>query len=107
MSRPPPYDDDGRMTPSNPSARCLALSIALTLLPWAVIADEQKPTAPEANSPSPPRCEIAVVNPVTNYAECVKPRGVPVPPPPPHPPPSAADCAQHPDLAVPECQDGH
>lgn len=81
--------------------------MAVTLLPWCATAgEEQTPTAPAVSSP-PPRCEIAVVNPVTNYAECVKPRGAPVPPPPPRPPPSASECAQHPDLAVPECQGAH
>lgn len=79
------------------------LTIAATLAAWHARGDEpQKPTAPETSSP-PPRCEVAVVNPVTNFAECVKPRGVPVPPPPPRPPPSAADCEKHADLAVPEC----
>jgi hypothetical protein len=93
------------MTALKPSpAGVLALAIAMTLLPWCAGADEQKPTPAEQASPSPPRCEVAVVNPVTNYAECVKPRGVPVPQPPPHPLPSATECAQHPDLAVPECQ---
>jgi hypothetical protein len=95
------------MTASQVSVRSLALTIGLALLPCCFAADdEQKPTAPPSSAPAP-RCEVAVVNPVTNYAECVKPRGVPVPPPPPRPPPSAADCAQHPDLAVPECQGAH
>jgi len=94
------------MTSPHPSTgRVLALAIALARLPWCAAADEaQQPAAPQAKSPAAPRCEVAVVNPITNYAECVKPRGVPVPPPPPRPPPSAAECAQHADLAAAECQ---
>jgi hypothetical protein len=66
-----------------------------------VRAADEKPTDPQA--PGAPRCQEAIVNPVTGFAECVKPRGVPVDPPPERPPPSAEDCARHPDLDVPGC----
>jgi hypothetical protein len=50
------------------------------------------------------RCEVAVVNPVSNYAECVKPRGAPVDPPPKRNAPTEEECRRHLDLAVEECR---
>ena len=42
---------------------------------------------PDVKPPSAtPLCEEAVVNPVSGYAECVRPPGAPVDPPPPRPP---------------------
>jgi len=41
---------------------------------------------PEARPPAPAApCKEAIVNPVSGYAECVRPRGAPVDPPPPRP----------------------
>ena len=54
--------------------------------------------------PAPPRCEEAVVNPVSGFAECVKPRGVPVDPPPPRSAPTPAQCARHADLDLEPCR---
>jgi hypothetical protein len=58
-----------------------------------------------AEPPASPaiRCEVAVVNPVSGYAECVKPRGVPVPQPPPRPTPTPEECLKHPDLQLNAC----
>jgi hypothetical protein len=50
------------------------------------------------------RCEGAVVNPVSNYAECVKPRGAHVDPPPKRAAPTEEECRRHPDLDVEECR---
>ena len=72
----------------------------LTIMAAAGVALGEEPAA----VPPVPRCEIAVVSPVTGSAECVKPRGAPVDPPPPRPPLSAEQCAQHADLALKECQ---
>jgi hypothetical protein len=42
---------------------------------------------PEAEHSDPPAlCKEAIVNPVSGYAECVRPLGAPVAPPPPRPP---------------------
>lgn len=61
--------------------------------------------AGDESTPAPaPKCEVAVVNPVSGYAECVKPRGASVDQPPPRPPPSPEECAKHPDLAVEACR---
>jgi hypothetical protein len=61
--------------------------------------------AAQAPSPVQAHCEVAVVNPVSGYAECVKPPGAPVDPPPPRPPPSPEVCARHPELGAAACQD--
>jgi hypothetical protein len=58
----------------------------------------------EANKSAGPRCELAVVNPVSNYAECVKPRGVHVDPPPKRTAPTEEECRRHPDPDVLECR---
>jgi hypothetical protein len=49
-------------------------------------------------------CEVAVVNPVSNYAECVKPRGAHVDPPPKRAAPTEEECRRHPELDVKECR---
>jgi hypothetical protein len=59
---------------------------------------------PASQTDSPvARCEIAVVNPVSGYAECVKPRGVPVDPPPARPTPTPEECRRHADLHLATC----
>jgi hypothetical protein len=50
------------------------------------------------------KCEVAVVNPVSGYAECVKPRGAPVDQPPPRPAPTPDECLKHPDLDLEACR---
>ena len=62
-------------------------------------------SAAELSAPKPaPRCEVAVVNPVSGYAECVKPRGVPVDPPPKKSAPTPEECQQHQDLDAEACR---
>jgi hypothetical protein len=63
-----------------------------TLSVWslaAAAADAPGPNAPAANSGTQPpaavKCREAIVNPVSGFAECVKPRGAPVAPPPKRP----------------------
>jgi hypothetical protein len=58
----------------------------------------------EPDPPQRQRCEIAVVNPVSNFAECVKPRGAPVDPPPRRSAPTQEECRRHPDLDVEACR---
>jgi hypothetical protein len=53
--------------------------------------------------PKSVRCEVAVVSPVSGFAECVKPRGAPVNPPPSRPAPTQDECAKHVDLHLAEC----
>jgi len=59
--------------------------VATFLLADAAVAlsDDAPATAVAADSPAP--CKEAVVNPVSGYAECVRPPGAPVAPPPPRP----------------------
>ena len=59
---------------------------------WSLAAaatDAPGPTTPAANSgtqpPAAAKCREAIVNPVSGFAECVKPRGAPVAPPPKRP----------------------
>ena len=59
---------------------------------------------PAAPPPAGPRCQEAVVNPVSGFAECVKPRGVPVDPPPPRSAPTPEQCARHGDLDLEGCR---
>jgi hypothetical protein len=61
-------------------------------------------SAAQQPPPAEKKCEVAVVNPVTGYAECVKPRGAPVDQPPPRPAPSPEECLKHPDLDVEACR---
>jgi hypothetical protein len=75
----------------------LGTAVVLFLGAAATAADEP-PAAPS------PRCEIAVVNPVSNFAECVKPRGAHVDPPPKRAMPSEEECRRHPDLDVDTCR---
>ncbi len=76
----------------------MALGLGAMVITGAAAA--QTPAAP---AQAAPRCEVAVVNPVSGFAECVKPRGVPVAAPPPHPAPTPQQCAAHPDLDLPDC----
>jgi|HubBroStandDraft_2_1064218.scaffolds.fasta_scaffold894092_2 hypothetical protein len=69
------------------------------LLAFAAVAHADAPQ-PAAGQ----RCEIAVVNPVSNFAECVKPRGAHVDPPPKRATPSEEECRRHPDLEVEGCR---
>ena len=65
------------------SIACWALA-QFTL--WTGIAIARAADAPEAPSAKPPAlCKEAIVNPVSGYAECVRPLGAPVDPPPPRP----------------------
>lgn len=80
----------------------VAAAAALSLSPAARAADEPVAQPP----PDVPRCEVAVVSPVSGFAECVKPRGVPVAPPPAHPAPSAEECRRHADLDLKGCEEG-
>jgi hypothetical protein len=75
-----------------------------SLAMFAAAAQPQDTAAPAPRQDSVPCCEEAAVSPVTGFAECVKPRGVPVDLPPNRPHPSAQDCAKHPDLDVAQCQ---
>jgi len=54
-------------------------------------------------APGVAKCEVAVVNPVSGYAECVKPRGVPVQRPA-RPPPTRDECLKHQDLDLESCR---
>lgn len=58
----------------------------------------------DANKAQGPRCEVAVVNPVSNYAECVKPRGAHVDPPPRRAAATEEECRRHPDPDIEECR---
>jgi len=51
------------------------------------------------------KCEVAVVNPVSGFAECVKPRGAPVEQPPARPGPSPEECLKHSDLDLEACRE--
>jgi hypothetical protein len=65
------------------SIACWALA---TVTLWTGIAIARAADAPEAPSAKPPAlCKEAIVNPVSGYAECVRPLGAPVDPPPPRP----------------------
>jgi hypothetical protein len=65
--------------------------------------------AAAADAPPPtrslPTCEVAIVNPVSGFAECVKPRGAKVDPPPPRPMQTPEECREHPDLAAEGCRE--
>jgi hypothetical protein len=59
------------------------LGVAIALRPGVAACSE----TPEVKPPGPAvLCEEAVVNPISGYAECVRPPGVAVEPPPPRPP---------------------
>jgi hypothetical protein len=78
-----------RKAPLNlwPVAWLLAMMGAWSLA--AVAADAPSADSPAANAaaraPATAKCQEAIVNPVSGYAECVKPRGAPVAPPPKRP----------------------
>lgn len=80
-----------------PRWRSSALACALWLTPLCINAADDP--AQHADTPVA-RCEVAVVNPVSGFAECVKPRGVPVEPPPAHPAPTPEECQRHADLEL-------
>jgi hypothetical protein len=62
---------------------CLTLlGVAISRYSAAALSNE----SPEVKPSVPAICEEAVVNPVSGYAECVRPRGAPVAPAPPRPP---------------------
>ena len=84
--------------------RSKALACALWLTPLCASAADD--SAQHADAPVP-RCEVAVVNPVSGFAECVKPRGVPVEPPPAHPAPTPEECRRHADLDLKGCPGGN
>jgi hypothetical protein len=75
-----------------------ALAGLLVMPAFAAAADDS------ADEGQGPRCEVAVVNPVSNYAECVKPRGAHVDPPPKRAAPTEEACRRHPELDVEECR---
>jgi hypothetical protein len=63
--------------------------LIIVLAVWslaAIAADAPAPNMPATNSgaqpPAAAKCQEALVNPVSGFAECVKPRGAPVAPPP-------------------------
>ncbi len=61
----------------------LGLGMAVYGALLRAVADDPAPPAPA--TPPPPKCEEALVSPVSGYAVCVKPPGAPVDPPPPRP----------------------
>jgi hypothetical protein len=63
----------------------LLLSATLGVLSLAVAAAEAPGAATAAPPPAPAKCREALVNPVSGFAQCVKPRGAPVAPPPKRP----------------------
>lgn len=67
------------------------------------------PSQAQSQPAVPPKCEVAIVSPVSGNAECVRPRGAPVDPPPPRPdarcaPASADDTATRACTDPPETQ---
>ncbi len=79
----------------------VALLFGISLSPGMIRAAGSS-AAQEPGSAS--HCEVAMVNPVTGNAECVKPPGAKVDPPPPWPAPSDELCERHADLNIPQCQ---
>jgi hypothetical protein len=51
----------------------------------AVTLSAQSGSAASSDIPDAALCKLAIVNPVSGYAECVQPPGAPVDPPPPRP----------------------
>jgi hypothetical protein len=84
-----------------------AAAVGVMLLMGAACGLSQRACAQDeaAKAPAAPvqHCEVAVVSPVTGYAECVEPRGAPVEQPPPRPAPSADECRRHPEVAAEVC----
>ena len=78
---------------------CQAAALVALLLAAGLAA-----AADQADKMPGPRCEVAVVNPVSNYAECVKPRGAHVDPPPRRATPTEEECLRHLDLDVEQCR---
>jgi hypothetical protein len=79
-----------------------ALVVSFALLVCALCAE--RGFAGSAEAPAGQKCRVAVVNPVSGYAECVEPRGAPVDRPPPRPPPTPDECRKHPDLDLESCR---
>jgi hypothetical protein len=67
----------------------LLLRATVGVLWLAVAAAETSSADTAAPSPAPAKCREALVNPVSGFAECVKPRGAPVAP------PKRPDAARH------------
>jgi hypothetical protein len=92
------------MAPRNLPLRVASTTLALGTL-WvtsdSVFASDENTTAAP---PGGQKCEVAVVNPVSGYAECVKPRGAPVDQPPSRPAPTPEGCQRHVDLDLEECR---
>jgi hypothetical protein len=76
----------------------IAVGVAGFLLAASLAVGDETDKVPQ------PRCEIAVVNPVSNYAECVKPRGAHVDPPPKRAAPTEEECQRHSEVDVGECR---
>jgi hypothetical protein len=90
------------------SARAAAVVGVLLLMGAASGLSQRACAQDEAAKATPPpaqHCELAVVSPVSGYAECVKPRGAVVEPPPPRPAPSAEACRRHPEVAAEACHE--
>ncbi len=87
--------------PGNPVVAAIcATAFAIFSMEIALAGDETTPDT----APGSKKCEVAVVNPVSGYAECVKPRGAPVDQPPPRPAPTPDECLKHPDLDLEACK---
>jgi len=90
------------MQPLRVPVRIGAWSATAALAGLLLVADTA--AGDEPPKPAGARCEVAVVNPVSNYAECVKPRGAHVDPPPRRAAPTEEECRRHPDLGAEECR---
>ncbi len=87
--------------PGNPIlATTCAIGFCIFSMDVAFAGDESVPSTGAGSN----KCEVAVVNPVSGYAECVKPRGAPVDQPPPRPPPTPDECLKHADLDLESCR---
>ena len=84
-----------------PGLKLVIVTGTLGVLCGLAYADDEVTKTPPNNV----RCEEAVVNPVTGFAECVKPRGAPVDPPPARPAPTQDECAKHADLNLDACKE--
>lgn len=78
----------------------IVLLISASGVLWGLACADETATKPP---PKSARCEVAIINPVSGFAECVKPRGAPVDPPPPRPAPTQ-ECAKHADLGLAACK---
>jgi hypothetical protein len=62
----------------------MGLALLLTMTPRAM-SDPATGQTDGKTAKKTPHCEVAMVNPVSGHAECVKPLGAPVAPPPKRP----------------------